>query len=311
MTADEALARIEALRAELGDADRALVEALGRRNRIVETIAAVKQQANAELRDRDRERTVLERVEAAARAERLDPFFVTRLFREIIDHSIRSQQARLLSGLDQHQDRAILVGYAGDEGAAGHDAAQRHFSPWHAQTAYRGFPTLRDTLHAVRARDVDYAVVPVENTTAGSITEVYDLLTTLDLSVVGEEIAADPGRAQDSTRFIVAADEALECDLRIACKTSVMFVARHEKGALAHCLNLLAERGLNLTKLESRPRPGSPWEYQFYVDFEGNRGDPRVQDALRELAARAFFLKVFGSYPARTTAEARVGQARL
>jgi prephenate dehydratase len=88
----------------------------------------------------------------------------------------------------------------------------------------------------------------------------------------------------------------------------VMFVTRHEQGALVECLNVLAARNLNLTKLESRPRPGSPWEYQFYVDFEGNQSDARVQQALEELRARAFFLKVFGSYPARTTPEARVEQ---
>jgi chorismate mutase / prephenate dehydratase len=393
MTGDEARSRIDALRAELGEADRALVEALGRRNRIVETIGAVKQEANAELRDRARERAVLERVEAVAREERLDPHFVTRLFREIIDHSIRTQQARLLSGAGDTSERSILVAYQGTEGAYGHQAAQRHFSPWHAQTAYRAFPTFRDTLHAVRARDVDYAVLPIENTTAGSINEAYDLLASMDLSLVGEEIQpidhcligvkpvpladlrriyshpqalaqcseflarmpwcspeeygntalavrkvageGDPAQAaiaseetarlgglpvlardianqrDNFTRFVIVADEPLECDPRIHCKTSIMFVTRHERGALVTCLNLLADRDLNLTKLESRPRPGSPWEYQFYVDFEGNRSDPRVQEALRELAARAFFLKVFGSYPARTTAAARVGQARV
>jgi chorismate mutase/prephenate dehydratase len=393
MTGDEARNRIDSLRVELGEADRALVEALARRSRIVETIGAVKQEAHAELRDRVRERAVLERVEAVAREERLDPHFVTRLFREIIDHSIRTQQARLLGGGPETSERSILVGYQGTEGAYGHQAAQRHFSPWHAQTAYRAFPTFRDMLQAVRAREVDYAVLPIENTTAGSITEAYDLLASMDLSLVGEEIqpidhcligvapvplaelrriyshpqalaqcseflarltgcsaeafgntalavkkiAEDADRTQAAiaseeaarlsglpvlardianqrdnfTRFVIVADEAVECDPRIPCKTSVMFVTRHEKGALVTCLNVLAERELNLTKIESRPRPGSPWEYQFYVDFEGNRGDARVQEALRELAARAFFLKVFGSYPARTTADARVGQARV
>jgi chorismate mutase/prephenate dehydratase len=393
MTGDEARSRIDALRSELGEADRALVEALGRRNRIVETIGAVKQEAQAELRDRARERAVLERVEAVAREERLDPYFVARLFREIIDHSIRTQQARLLSGGPETSERSILVGFTGTEGAYAHQAAQRHFSPWHAQAAYRAFPTFRAMLQGVRAREVDYAVLPIENTTAGSINEAYDLLASMDLSLVGEEVQPidhcligaaptpladlrriyshpqalaqcseflarmpwcsaeefgntalavkkigadnDPSQAaiaseeaarlsglpvlardianqrDNFTRFVIVADEAVEYDLRIPCKTSVMLVTRHERGALVTCLNVLAERGLNLTKLESRPRPGSPWEYQFYVDFEGNRSDPRVQDALRELAARAFFLKVFGSYPARTTAEARVGQARV
>jgi chorismate mutase / prephenate dehydratase len=390
MTGDEAQVRIDALRAELQQADRALVEALARRTRIVETLAAVKQAANANIRDRARERAVLERVAAVARDERLDPNFVTRLFREIIDHSIRSQQARLLSGTTDRPEEIIMVGYAGTEGAYGHQAAQRHFSPWHAQTVYRAFPSFRDMLHAVRSRDVDYGVLPIENTTAGSINEAYDLLASLDLFVIGEEIqpidhcligvmavaldeikriyshpqalaqcseflarlpwatpepfantalavkkiadegertqaaiaseeaarlaglpviARDIANQKDNfTRFVIAAAEPLECDPRIPCKTSVMFVTRHEQGALVECLNVLAARNLNLTKLESRPRPGSPWEYQFYVDFEGNGSDPGVQQALGELRSRAFFLKIFGSYPARTTPEARVEQ---
>jgi chorismate mutase / prephenate dehydratase len=389
MTGEEARARIDALRAELGEADRALVEALGRRNRIVETIGAVKQESNAELRDRARERAVLDRVEAVAREERLDPHFVARLFREIIDHSIRRQQARLLTtGRLDDETNTILVGYTGTEGAYGHQAALRHYSPWHAQTAYRAFPTFRAMLQAVRSRDVDYGVLPIENTTAGSINEAYDLLASMDLSLVGEEIqpidhcligtadtplkeirriyshpsalaqcseflakmpwctaeefgntalavrkiaedgnpahaaiasevaaringlpvlARDIANQRDNfTRFVIVADQPMEWDLRIPCKTSVMFVTRHEKGALVACLNVLVEHDLNLTKIESRPRPGTPWEYQFYVDFEGNATHPRVQEALRDLASRSFFLKVFGSYPARTTADSRV-----
>jgi chorismate mutase/prephenate dehydratase len=57
--------------------------------------------------------------------------------------------------------------------------------------------------------------------------------------------------------------------------------------------------GLNLTKLESRPCPGRPFEYLFYVDFEGNVADADVQQAMEELSKLTLSLKVFGSYPAR------------
>ena len=67
-----------------------------------------------------------------------------------------------------------------------------------------------------------------------------------------------------------------------------------------HLLNVLASKGLNLTKLESRPRPGAPWEYVFYVDFEGNLKSPDVEAALKELTAHVISLKVLGSYPIRT-----------
>jgi chorismate mutase/prephenate dehydratase len=102
------------------------------------------------------------------------------------------------------------------------------------------------------------------------------------------------------TRFVVVGPHHLPCDMRIACKTSLIFVTRHEQGALVACLNVLANRGLNLTKLESRPRPGAPWEYVFYVDFEGNLKAPDVESALKELTAHVISLKVLGCYPIRT-----------
>jgi len=62
---------------------------------------------------------------------------------------------------------------------------------------------------------------------------------------------------------------------------------------------VIAGEGLNLTKLESRPRLGTPWEYVFYIDVEGHLSEPRVQAALAGLAERTVYLKVMGCYPAR------------
>jgi chorismate mutase / prephenate dehydratase len=101
------------------------------------------------------------------------------------------------------------------------------------------------------------------------------------------------------TRFMIVAASPLECDPRIAAKVSLVLATRHEHGALVRCLNVIADEGLNLTKLESRPRPGSPWEYVFYIDLEGHLGEPRMQAALTELAGRTISLKVLGCYPAR------------
>jgi len=87
----------------------------------------------------------------------------------------------------------------------------------------------------------------------------------------------------------------------VPAKSSVMFVIQHREGALLACLNALAGHGLNLTKLESRPRPGRPFEYLFYVEFEGNVADAHVQRAMDELSNLTLSLKIFGSYPARTS----------
>lgn len=81
-------------------------------------------------------------------------------------------------------------------------------------------------------------------------------------------------------------------------KTSILFTTGHEPGALHAVLGELAEREINLTKIESRPRRNRPWHYLFYVDFEGHSDDPAVQTALMGILKRASLLKVLGSYPA-------------
>jgi chorismate mutase / prephenate dehydratase len=91
----------------------------------------------------------------------------------------------------------------------------------------------------------------------------------------------------------------IDCDPRIGAKTSLVLATKHEHGALVRCLGALADEGLNLTKIESRPRPAMPWEYVFYLDFEGHVKEPRVQAALTALAERTIFVKILGCYPAR------------
>ncbi|MBI2894640.1 MAG: 3-deoxy-7-phosphoheptulonate synthase [Deltaproteobacteria bacterium] len=79
-------------------------------------------------------------------------------------------------------------------------------------------------------------------------------------------------------------------------KTSLLFATRHEQGALARCLGSLAEAGINLAKLESRPKLGKAWEYLFYVDIEGDVTEPRIGAALGKLREQTTSLHVIGSY---------------
>jgi chorismate mutase/prephenate dehydratase len=101
------------------------------------------------------------------------------------------------------------------------------------------------------------------------------------------------------TRFVAVARQPVRPDPRVPAKTSLAFVTVHEHGALARCLDVLARHGLNLTKLESRPLYNSPWQYRFYLDFEGNAADPEVDRALAELEPLTRQMRVMGSYPVR------------
>jgi len=80
-------------------------------------------------------------------------------------------------------------------------------------------------------------------------------------------------------------------------KTSILFATRNTPGALFRSLSAFALRDLNLTKIESRPLRGKPWEYLFYLDFLGQETDVNVQKALGHLEESADLVRVLGSYP--------------
>jgi prephenate dehydratase len=80
-------------------------------------------------------------------------------------------------------------------------------------------------------------------------------------------------------------------------KTSLVFTTRNQPAALFRALSAFALRDLDLTKIESRPLRGKPWEYLFYLDFVAPMGSIPAQNALRHLAEYADLLKVFGCYP--------------
>lgn len=95
--------------------------------------------------------------------------------------------------------------------------------------------------------------------------------------------------------FIVGNDDAVMGEYN---KTSIVFATRNKPSALYDCLGEFAQRGLNLTKIESRPRRNRPWEPIFLLDFEGHWQEPLCQEALARLLQRASFVKMLGSYPA-------------
>jgi prephenate dehydratase len=101
---------------------------------------------------------------------------------------------------------------------------------------------------------------------------------------------------ENSTRFWVIGREPL-ADPGAGAKTSIVFSIKDRPGALYHILGEFARRGLNLTRIESRPAKKKLGDYLFFIDFMGHTGLPQVQDALAGVGFRTIFLKVLGSYP--------------
>jgi prephenate dehydratase len=81
-------------------------------------------------------------------------------------------------------------------------------------------------------------------------------------------------------------------------KTSIVFALHERPGSLYECIGEFATRGINLTKIESKPRRNKPWQYYMYVDFDGYFKDPECEGALMGLLRRVAILKILGSYPA-------------
>lgn len=379
--ADEERLNLRKVREEINRIDRKIVEDLAKRFRLVEDVFAKKEKEKLSFRDRKRETELLGEVVRLGREQGLDAYFITRVFQEIIGYSLKVQKTHLVeSGNGGARPELIRVAFQGIEEAYSHLAGRKYFSRCLDTVDFRPCATFSDVIEAVESGDVDYGVLPVENTTAGSINEVYDLLLRTKLSIVGEEVyevihclsaIADiplanirriyshpqalaqcsnflsllqnchvesftdtaesvkkikddqdlseaaiaseqaalahglvilkrgiANQKENYTRFFVLAKKPVTVDRRIPAKTSLVLSTAHHEGALARCLDKLAQCHLSMTKLESRPRPGNPFEYLFYVDFEGNLQHDNTQKALEELRRESTFLRVLGTYPA-------------
>jgi prephenate dehydratase len=111
------------------------------------------------------------------------------------------------------------------------------------------------------------------------------------LNVIAEGIETNP---RNYTRFVVIGREAIEP--RPAAKTSLICSARNEPGALFAILQVFADNRINMIKLESRPIPGEPWKYMFYIDLEADLESPEQAAVRAEITAKSEYLKILGCY---------------
>ncbi len=116
-----------------------------------------------------------------------------------------------------------------------------------------------------------------------------------DMVVLDEGIE---DRKNNYTRFLVLSTQRpASRRLRAGSyKTSIIFSVKHVPGALFGIVGEFAVRKINLTKIESRPTKEKPWEYNFYVDFEGHSEEKGVKEALRAIRPKTLYVKILGSY---------------
>ncbi|KQN64793.1 bifunctional chorismate mutase/prephenate dehydratase [Erwinia sp. E602] len=368
-----------ALRGKISALDEQLLTLLAQRRELAVDVARAKMATHKPIRDIDRERDLLERLIALGKTHQLDAHFITRLFQLIIEDSVLTQQALLQKQLNNTNASSARVAFLGPKGSYSH-LASRHYAARHFDNVIEiGCAKFHEIFNQVETGQAEYAVLPVENTTSGSITDVYDLLQQTSLSIVGEitmpidhcvlvsgqtdlqqietvyshpqpfqqcshfinrfpqwkieytestaaamekvaamnspKVAALGSEAggelyglqvlernlanqrQNITRFIVLARKPIDVSLQVPAKTTLIMATGQQAGALVEALLVLRQHNLTMSKLESRPINGNPWQEMFYIDFQGNLRTEAVQQALRELAPITRSLKVLGCYP--------------
>ena len=139
--------------------------------------------------------------------------------------------------------------------------------------------------------------------------------------IAGEEVAAAHGLVvladaiantdDNETRFIVLSRRLQSVPVSVPSKTSLLFCTWQQPGALADALLVFRDRGINLTRIESRPMPSEPWQAMFFLDCEGNIESEALQEAMQALTRCTRVLRVLGCYPSERLPPAQVPVAVL
>ncbi len=145
--------------------------------------------------------------------------------------------------------------------------------------------------------------------TAMSVQKIKELGETSSAAIASEEAANIFGvkiirrnianQKDNFTRFLIASRNKIKVDPRNPAKISLVMATAHMAGSLVEALNVFKRHNINLTKLESRPILGNPWEEMFYLDFEGNTESEEIKILLDELGPYTRFFKILGCYPSR------------
>ncbi|MBE5890588.1 MAG: prephenate dehydratase [Lachnospiraceae bacterium] len=370
------------LREEIDRIDNQIVSLYEERMKISEQVAEYKISTGKKVFDKERETQKLDVLSKKASNEFMKHGIIE-LFEQIMSVS-RKKQYQLLSahGLvepfgfekqDSLFEKKLTVVFQGVEGAYSQQAMQQFFPG-----EYDSFhvETWRDAMEAIQKKQADFAVLPLENSSAGIVSENYDLLAEYDAYIVGEQILKidhallglpeanlseintvyshpqalmqcgkyleehrnwekislkntamsaqkvkndnDPTQVaiasaitaelyglkvldekiQDNqtncTRFVIVSGEPIY--QKDASRIALCFELPHTVGSLYHTLSHFIYNNINMTNIQSRPKPDKNWEYRFFIDVEGTLEDEGIRNAMRGLEEETSFMKILGTY---------------
>lgn len=175
-----------ALRERITELDLKLLELLAERRELALEVARAKLHTHRPIRDKERERDLLDKLIEAAKPYYLNGYYITRLFQLIIEDSVLTQQALLQHHLNPTGAHSARVAFLGPKGSYSHLVARQYAARHFKQLVECGCQKFQDIFAMVKTGQADYGVLPIENNTSGAINDVYDLLQHTGLSIVGE-----------------------------------------------------------------------------------------------------------------------------
>ncbi|MCL9775221.1 prephenate dehydratase [Vibrio methylphosphonaticus] len=373
---------LDEIRLRLNELDDQLLQLLSERRKFSIEVAKSKVETSKPVRDASREQQLLVKLINNGKDKyQLDAPYITKIFHTIIEDSVLLQQNYLQNLANPQQSRKPLarVAFLGSKGSYSHLASREFFSRKNTELIELNCDQFKEVIKTVESGHADYGVLPIENTSSGSINEVFDLLQHTTLHIVGEltqpidhclvatkeiqlekiktlyshpqphqqcseflsrlsgvvlescastadamqkvqELARDDvaaighassgklyglqsiqsdiaNQTENHTRFIIVARKPVEVSTQIPAKTTFIMSTSQDAGSLVETLLVLQRYGINMTKLESRPIMGNPWEEMFYVDVEAHKDSETMQFAIQELIKITKYLKVLGCYP--------------
>jgi len=363
-------------REEIDNIDKQMIALFEQRMNVAKDVVTYKMAHDMPIFQAERENQVIEKNIARIQNKALETY--AKLYVRDMMNISKSYQATFIPTsktfqLKKPQLENVVVGYPGVPGSFSEKALISYFGE---KTLKKNYVHFNDVFEALKNDDIQYGIVPLENSSTGAINDNYDLIRDYGFYIVGEQLLSIsqhllgvPGsRIEDlkevyshpqgilqssdflsehpyiqpkelantaiaaqyvseqndpqmgaiaskqaaklyglevlkdniqnvktnATRFIIFGKE-LEHTTNASC-VSIVFTLNHQVGTLYQVMKIINDHQINMLRIESRPLKDTPWEYYFYVDFEGDLEDLHILQAIEDMKAHTITLRVLGNY---------------